>query len=944
VADPRVAQLQEIIKREGMTPDMVEATGLMVRFGAASPQDFQVQTRGPLSAGEQALGIAESFPKGIATTAIGLSELATGAAQMLSPFAADLAPQAGDFTPAREALDESLGFTPGQLQELPTPVAGGARAAQIGGETLLPGAAVLQRGRSILTTTSRSDLFTLGFIKRAFVDAARNPKKFIAIEGIFSAGAGVGGDAVAKNFGEESRVFGELSSAFGLPFAIGIFKTVKSAVKATFGGLSQQQAEDLVGVAIMKELEKNPEFAKALQESQALQGVIKGFKLDLVKATRSPSINRAANEIEFDPSKLNIENRTAVDNFGKKLQAEFGRLDEATGEVVSDVIQAGPSQSGFPRAEILTAEAFKSQVTKIVDDELGAVQTQMAKLEQEFIAGASRPTGDRFEAGEDAFEKFLNIRGRADTNIKTIYRQLTGDLVLPRQSFRTMPKAYQRALKVDAAGNKPPPEVEAMVKKMRGSFRSTGKGTTTEIGFDVVLGTTKKRVGEVIDSRVNTFGAVRELRSELGSKAAQAAKAGDRPLARRYNILLAEMNRVLDNAATQGNLPLKQSNLLSEGNRLRRNFAKMFEDFEGRALFAKTNQSQMKVAYEDTLNIMIKPNTAKRSITGIDNMKRIYGDSPATQELIKYELLRRMQVVGETNGVLTTRGFARFKQQYSNAINRAGLKEDFATIEQATKTFEDNLSALGQSRKQIENSVLAHVTQADNPRNFIETALKDRPKFQELVAAAQRTDPTGEGSFKIFKAAVMETITNSTLTKQLAAGTETIPVLSGKLLDEMLVVNGDEIKLLLGNQHFVKLQSLQKALARSDPARLVLRGGAPPASSQNINQTKIQTVFSLVRQIEQRVLSIQFVATNLTINNLLAMKSKVLRDVWRLTMSDIDFAARIAREARSNANAGVVRSLFTPGLGIAVAEADVENPGAKTQGFTLKELKATLAP
>ncbi len=158
----------------------------------------------------------------------------------------------------------------------------------------------------------------------------------------------------------------------------------------------------------------------------------------------------------------------------------------------------------------------------------------------------------------------------------------------------------------------------------------------------------------------------------------------------------------------------------------------------------------------------------------------------------------------------------------------------------------------------------------------------------------------------------------------------------------MLVTNGDEIKLLLGNQHFVKLQSLQKALARSDPTRLTLRGGAPPASSQNVNQTKIQTFFSLIRQVEQRVLSPQFVATNLTINNLLAIKSKVLRDVWRLTMRDIDFAARLAREARITANAGVVRSLFTPGLGISVAEADVENPGAKTRGFTLNELKEAL--
>jgi len=825
VADPRVVQLQEIIKKKGMTPDMVEATALMVRFGAARPQDFQVKTRGPLSAGEQVQGVVESIPKGVASLGIGLSELATGAAQTLSPFASDLAPQAGDFGPAREALDESLGFTPEQLQELPSLTAAGARTAQIGVETLPFAGGFIKRGQSILSTTARSDLDTLGLIKKAFVGAALNPKKFIAIESIFVTSSGLGGEVVAKNFGEDSRVFGELSTAFGLPFAMGVFNTVKGVVKNTFGGLSQQQANDLVGIALMKELKKNPEFAKALQESQALQGIVKGFKLDLAKATRSPSINKAANEIEFDPSKLDIDNRTAADNFAKQIQTEFGRLDEATGEVVSDVIQAGPSQSGLPRAEILTAEAFKSQVIKIVDDELGAVQTQMAKLEQEFIGRTARPRGDQFEAGEDAFEKFLQIRGRADANIKSIYRALSGDLVIPRQSFRTMPKAYQRALRVDAAGNKPPPEVEAMVNKMRGSFRSIRRGTTTEVGFDVVLGTTKKRVLEKVDIRTNSFGAVREIRSELGSKAAQAAKAGDRPLARRYNILLAEMNRVLDNAVTQGGLPLRQANLLSEGNRLRRNFAKMFEDFEGRALFAKTNQSQMKVAYEDTLNIMIKPNTSKRSITGIDNMKRIYGDSPETQQLIRNELLRRMQVIGETNGVLTARGFARFKNQYSNAINRAGLKEEFATIEQATKTFEDNLSVFGQSRKQIENSVLAHVTQADNPKTFLETALKDRSKFQKLIAEAHRTDPTSEGSFKIFKAAVMETITNSTLTRQLAAGTETIPVLSGKLLDEMLVVNGDEIRFLLGNQHFSKLLILQKALGRSDPSRLTLRGG-----------------------------------------------------------------------------------------------------------------------
>ncbi|KKL05351.1 hypothetical protein LCGC14_2606900, partial [marine sediment metagenome] len=348
---------------------------------------------------------------------------------------------------------------------------------------------------------------------------------------------------LGKSIGVVSRHL-QLAEAVKVIPELAKFKTENDAWKAL-----KKIEEDI----ILKELANRARtFAKALEESQALQATIKGFRLDLVKATRSPSINRAANEIEFDPSKLNIENRTAVDNFAKKIQAEFGRLDEATGEIVSDVIQAGPSQSGFPRSEILTAEAFKSQVTKIVDDELGAVQTQMAKLEEGFIAGVSRPRGDQFEAGEDAFEKFIQIRGRADQNIKAVYNQLTPSLVLPRQSFRTMPKAYQRALKVDAAGNKPPPEVQEMVKKMRGSFRSTPRGTTTEIGFDVVLGTTKKRVLEATDVRINTFGAVRELRSELGSLAAQAAKAGDRPLARRYNILRAEMNRVLDNAATQG--------------------------------------------------------------------------------------------------------------------------------------------------------------------------------------------------------------------------------------------------------------------------------------------------------------------------------------------------------------------------------------------------------
>ena len=61
-------------------------------------------------------------------------------------------------------------------------------------------------------------------------------------------------------------------------------------------------------------------------------------------------------------------------------------------------------------------------------------------------------------------------------------------------------------------------------------------------------------------------------------------------------------------------------------------------------------------------------------------------------------------------------------------------------------------------------------------------------------------------------------------------------------------------------------------------------------------------------------------------------------------MSDIDFAARLAREARKTVNAGVVRSLFTPGLGISVAEADIENPGAETRGLTLNEFKALISP
>ena len=914
-----IPRLRNAIATKGFTPKINEAVTALINSGAAKAQDFQVPQRGPLSGGDIAKGLATSIPKGLANTAITLTEIAGGvpdfavdAAESLLP-GVDLRKSLGipeDILPAitedarqnRADLNANFGFTPQELQELPTPIAGTARGGEILGESLLPAAGAFAKGKQLLSTTGQADIVTLGAIKRSLVDAARDPKKFAAIETAFSEASGVGGDITAKTFGENSRVFGELTAAFGLPFVTGIMKNLRESSSGLFS-LSQERAEFLVGMAIQKELQKNPDFAVSLRQSQALQELIPGFKLDLVKSSRSPSLNKAADAVQFDASKLDIGNRKAVDQFAKEVQDSF------------NVIRShDAAQSGLPRGESLTAEAFKTQAARVVDNELAAVSKSMDNLEQEFMTNVlPEGTGDRFTAGQAAFEKFLQIRGRADRNIKTLYDTLDGRLPLPKEVFKRMPKAYQRALRMEAAGNKPPAGVAEMVRKMKKAFRATGRKVVTEKSFDPTTLTQKttQRL-ETVDPRTNSFAAVREIRSELGERAATAAREGNRDLSRRYKILLAEVNRTLDNAVAHGGLPAEQANILGEANRLRRDFGKLFEDFEGRALFAKTNQSQMRLAFEDTLNIFIKPDSQKRASSAIQNMKRIYGDSPETTSLIRNELIRRMQVMSG-DGVITLGGFNRFKKQYSTAIREAGLTNEFKNIETATRTFEDNINAFGQSKKMIENSALAHITKSSNPKTFIEKAIKDRAEFQKLIAEAETAGPEAN---KIFKQAVVETVTNSILMKQIEAGTEKIPVLSSKVLDQMLVESGDELKQLLGNQHFSKIKTLQLALGRSDPSGAIFKGGFAPSSTAEKTHTPIASVLSLVRQIHQRVLSPQFVATNLTVNNVLALQSKVVREVWLKTMSDIDFATDLARAAKSKVEGPAVRSLFSPGFGI----------------------------
>jgi hypothetical protein len=232
----------------------------------------------------------------------------------------------------------------------------------------------------------------------------------------------------------------------------------------------------------------------------------------------------------------------------------------------------------------------------------------------------------------------------------------------------------------------------------------------------------------------------------------------------------------------------------------------------------------------------------------------------------------------------------------------------------------------------------------------MEKALNNRAQLRAMTLEARKLGPE---MFKVYKAAIGETLTNQTLMETIQAGTESIPVLSEKVLNKILVRNGDQLKMILGPDHFDKIKVLQKALGRTQGLAGTFAEGALPQSARPKNFTEIETTLSLIRQIKQRVLSVQYVGVNLTVNNIQAYQTKLAQGIWREALSDIrayqskmaveiwqdaianpKHAAELARAATNKATASAVKSLFTPAFGILGGE-----PTSETVDIS-KELKA----
>ncbi len=879
--NPATLERMKAVTQSGNVSDKQrKILGELVKGGLVNQKDFMVP-----EGTQPALGPTEMLGAGAKTFAGGAVK---GAGFLTSGFEA-----AGDL------INRNLPRPPGMSPPSPTDLGGtmtkfgqemipergdlpfGERATLAGAE--LAGEALAFQG----------PLTALGFVRKAglapaamrklrgferyLVDLARDPIKMNTAEQALAMVAGGGGEQAAEMFGESSRFVGELTSAIGASGFALLLKNIGSMIGNRFM-MRKADARDVIGRVIKEEFDANPQLEQNLIAALKDEAQFPGVQLSTAQATRSPVFQEAGSRLQFNAADQANRNRKAVQDYSEGLDSAMTQRD---------------------------TEKFQVTLRGAVDDGVGRIDSELNKLQSD-LTSTLAAGGDQKTLGIDARDIFENIKNTAREEVNTLYGRV-GDLKLPPESLKTITDSLSKAAKTASPSTKLPSEVSEVIAQIAPAFQV--KQGRQRAGF-----TSAPRQKSKPESRL----AVVTEKLKIVNDALRTVEVGT-DAERRLTIIRDGFNRTLDDLADNATITSPKLSILKEARRQRREFGQRFQQHTPSIVSAQTNQGGPRVSDADFLGKFIKTDKQIGSQQSAESFVDIFGTpaasgrgkvlGPDARKMIETDFSTKLRAyASDAEGNLNPKKMREYIAKHKTVLKTLGLQGQFANNAKAIRTIESNMDEWGAAKGALEKSSLAKFADADDPIAFIQTLLNQPGKLKEFTKNVNGSKNVSV--IKGFRRSLAEVVLDRAVQPISDIALPGASVFTPKLLDTTLIKNEAILRQSLGKKHYDQLTSLSRMLQRMEnPATT---GAELPRDLKEVQNLTFPRVLSLVRQVQQRILSPQFVAIEATARGIGAFQSGMRREMMLEALADPKFAQELANAARTNEGRALLFSVWRP--------------------------------
>ena len=740
------------------------------------------------------------------------------------------------------------------------------RVGEFASPTGILGKAVIERGGKLL----KKGIEDPKFIERMFMDAAKNPKKFMQVEQEMSFLL-----ANLDKFGEQQNwpVWARMLSQIGASATYAPVRMVANRLaETTMSAFDKYKSAH--STMIQDYLLKQDEAmgGKLMDTIERNRGLADKYGMPITD-TAHLSKNRELKEAQ-----------RVVEGAGDTVERERTRgISEALREkkeLRPDDIEAGRME----------AEQIKTAPLKSLDDELQAAEAK-AKAEAEALSNVENP-----EDVGGSFRKYVEAAEDADKKkVSALYGEVGMDVDVGNEKIlQGIKEAKRAALKKNEWGGELDSHMKEVLKEILGS--------KSDDAIEGILDVKGNVIRPFEDQSKFTLEQVDELQKLLKERMRKAQSNGDKQLHRALTKVLSSTYKQLEDVP---GLAGEQVEKLRTAVKAAKESAERFNNANTGLLTKVDKQNDYRVADEDVVKQIVKNDKGRGRLEAVDAVYKAVGDKKKARRFLerafKAKLAREKSIFKDD--MIDEKKLTKFIKDHSDFLRRSGLSEKYKGVGKHTKLYDELYEARANLEKQIGRDAVAKWYQADDPVKYVTKEVLDG-RADDLIQ-------TANGNEKVL-AGLRESLWEGLMDKTVSGKGDVTSkaTYTGDALRKILDNNRyrRELTKVLGKEHMKAVEDLVEIM---DIANL---RGAPTSTEALAEMNK--------RLTEQLMTGTRAALRGFVRPDFIFMqgayrigKERVLRNAKQLlkeVLNDPEKAKKLLEVAKQREGKALVRNLFLP--------------------------------
>jgi len=536
---------------------------------------------------------------------------------------------------------------------------------------------------------------------------------------------------------------------------------------------------------------------------------------------------------------------------------------------------------------------LQKSLTNYMTKKFDELDARVTAAEQKAIdeAATLHPNRSPTEIGESGIEQMKLLEEEAEEAINVLYRSLDPDVMYNTNHI----VASLRLAKFK------PRRAEENVKRVAQGLEPLGlKGKGQEFG-DISEELLQVATDNFAGKKASLDQLI-EWRQMVGKEERLAGLAGDFETQGRLEFLRKGVDKQFERSSRRARTG-KNATVFKEANAQWAAMKQRFDVAYSRLGIQKDLTGMYKFAPEDFGRKFIRSESQKAVVQSAKDFQRIFGDTPTAKALISDSVAYQLSRFKLEGGGFNLRGIQGWLKNHKASLQQHGIWDQFKDVGDAARAA-DTLGASAIVDRQVFNkSMLKAIIDAPNTGTFLKKHLQNGTLG--TLGAEVRALKTASGkpnmpAIRGFTQEVWDAVISTADTKTVDTVEQIVRRPDAML--EILIQNKKALVEGIGKQHYASLQTIARALKRTEGKAPTFGARSTPAAvTPVVNQQMMGRAFSKIRASLQGFISPQFTAVQLVNQGLDIINTQAAQRVIQEALYDHKYAMKLADIAKTAA-------------------------------------------